>query len=466
MLFSSMTFLWLFLPFVFFGYRLLNYKYRNAFLLLTSLLFYAWGEPKYIILMLLSIVINYCFGMLIEKKEKHKRLTMVMCVIFNIIILGYFKYYNLIVKSVNALLGVKLIETKYIALPVGISFYTFQILSYVIDVYRNETPAQTNLLQLALYISFFPQLIAGPIVKYHDINEQINNRVVTAYDTTLGIRRFIIGLGKKVLIANCMAKVVDHIFVIPGNELSTILAWTGAVCYTLQIYYDFSGYSDMAIGLGKMFGFKFRENFNYPYISVSIQDFWRKWHISLSSWFKEYLYIPLGGSKKGKTRTYINLVIVFFCTGLWHGANYTFIIWGLYHGIFMLLERAFLGELLLRNRYRMVNRLYVVVVVCIGWVLFRCETIGEALDYIATMFSIKQPGIWNVLEVVNVQSIAMLLMGILGCGIIQRFKIFKYGICNIILREFAQTVLLFFLAFCCIISLVSGVYNPFIYFRF
>ena len=315
MVFSSFIFLWIFLPIVFIGYFLLQDKYKNIFLLLGSLIFYAWGEPLYILLMLFSILINYVFGILIDKDRPYRNLLLIISLIFNIGILGYYKYVGFLVEVINNLTG-RNIELPDVALPIGISFYTFQILSYIIDVYRGESSPQKNIINLALYISFFPQLIAGPIVKYKNINEQLINRKCTIEKTGEGIRRFIIGLGKKIIIANTVAKCADAIFALDLINVTGILAWMGAICYTLQIYYDFSGYSDMAIGLGRIFGFEFQENFRYPYLSASVQEFWQRWHISLGTWFREYLYIPLGGNRMGNIRTYINLFVVFCITGL------------------------------------------------------------------------------------------------------------------------------------------------------
>lgn len=298
MLFSSMLFLWLFLPIVFIGYFYVQDKYKNGLLLLASLVFYAWGEPRYIWLMLWVILFNYLIGLFMDCYESKKKLLLILDIFINIGILGYFKYFNFLIEVLNKCTG-KAIESTKVSLPIGISFFTFQILSYIIDLYRGQYKAQKNLLHLALYISFFPQLIAGPIVQYKDIDEQLNHRICTLEKTAWGIRRFVYGLGKKVIIANIIAQCVDTIYALDYSDLTGTLAWIGAILYTMQIYYDFSGYSDMAIGLGKIFGFDFRENFKYPYLSYSIQEFWQRWHISLGTWFKEYLYIPLGGNRKG-----------------------------------------------------------------------------------------------------------------------------------------------------------------------
>lgn len=341
MVFSSLTFLCIFLPVVLALYYLLpTLRIRNVLLIAVSLLFYAYGEPVYVLLMIASIIINYIFGRLLGTENKKKRQwILAIAVVINIGLLVVFKYLDMMVQTVNQLCGSE-IPLVGLALPIGISFFTFQALSYVIDVYRREVEPQKNLWNVMLYISFFPQLIAGPIVKYHDIQEQIDNRNTDVKEIAEGLRRFIIGLSKKVLISNTMAVTADALFAAGAGELNILSAWIAAIAYMLQIYFDSSGYSDMAIGLGHMFGFRFLENFRYPYISANIQEFWRRWHISLSTWFKEYLYIPLGGNRKGKARTCLNKMIVFFSTGLWHGANWTFVLWGLWHGVFLLFEQV------------------------------------------------------------------------------------------------------------------------------
>ena len=303
-----------------------------------------------------------------------KKIVLIVAIIFNLMILGYFKYFSSMMGALNGLIGKELIQVKTIILPLGISFYTFQIMSYIIDLYRGEIKVQKNIFRLALYITFFPQLVAGPIVKYHDVENQIAHRECTPEKIGYGIKRFIYGLGKKVIISNSIASVVDTIFTNSVDTISTLWVWIGVFLYTLQIYYDFSGYSDMAIGLGKMFGFDFMENFNYPYISKSIQEFWRRWHISLSTWFKEYVYIPLGGNRKGKVRTYFNLWIVFALTGIWHGATLNFLIWGLWHGLFMFIERLGVKKLLDKNPLKIINYIYTMFVVIVGWAMFRCDS--------------------------------------------------------------------------------------------
>ena len=423
MLFSSMIFLWFFLPLVFCSYYLIDKRFKNILLLISSIIFYAWGGVSYSLIMLSSIIINYIFALLIDKaiednNLKNKKIYLALCIIINLSILGYFKYTNFIISIINSLSQNKIIELTNIVLPIGISFYTFQALSYVIDVYRGHNKAQKNIFNLALYISFFPQLIAGPIVKYHDIENQILNRNESLENIFYGIKRFIYGLSKKVILANMFALSCDEILKQPTNELGTALVWCASVLYTLQIYYDFSGYSDMAIGLGRMFGFNFLENFNYPYISKSIKEFWRRWHISLSTWFKEYLYIPLGGNRKRKLFTYINLLIVFFATGLWHGASYNFILWGLFHGFFLVIERIFLGKLLEKNKLKFINHIYVIFVFVIGWVLFRADDLKHAFELYKLMFSYKE-SIYTVRYFFYPQTFVCFIFGILFSGLFQ-----------------------------------------------
>lgn len=464
MVFSSLIFLWFFLPIILIGYYIVQNKFKNIFLLLGSLIFYAWGEPKYIFLMIGLILINYGIGILIDKYERKRKLLLVSAVIINISVLGYFKYLNFFIEIINTYAG-KAIELREIKLPIGISFFTFQILSYVIDLYRGQYKAQKNIINLALYISFFPQLIAGPIVKYKDINEQLDNRVLSYEQIANGIRRFIYGLGKKVIIANTVAQCVDTIYALEYIELGGGIAWVGAVLYTLQIYYDFSGYSDMAIGLGKMFGFKFHENFIYPYLSCSIQEFWQRWHISLGAWFREYIYIPLGGNRKGKLRTYFNLLVVFFTTGLWHGASFNFIIWGIYHGLFQIIER--LGVKKFLAKHKVISHMYAIIVIVFGWVVFRADNLAQAYEMIKRMilpWKYKDiPGL--MLKMIGRKTLLIILLGILGSGLIQlllqKVEIPKKG--KNLYLEIIYCVIMFIL---CIAMLASNTYNPFIYFRF
>ncbi len=474
MVFSSILFLWALFPVILVIYYLPlprskaehRLKFQNFMLVVFSLFFYAWGEPKYIFLMLFSVLINFSFGLLIEQK-KQKSLLLAFCVAANLLLLGYFKYFNFFVEIWNQLAGsTAQLSVKTVALPIGISFYTFQALSYVVDVYRGENRAQKSFLYMMLYISFFPQLIAGPIVKYHDIERQIEDRRVTLDDFCYGIKRFILGLGKKVILSNTFAEVVDLAFAYHPANLSRRLLWGTAILYMLQIYFDFSGYSDMAIGLGKMFGFSFQENFLLPYTATSIRDFWRKWHVSLSSWFREYVYIPLGGNRKGTVRTYINLIAVFFLTGIWHGAGWTFIIWGFYHGFFNILERCFLGKWMGKGRWNILEHIYTLFVVLIGWVIFRAPTFSYALDYIRYMF-VPHECMLQAERFFSTKVTLYMIIGILGSGIVQsllRQKNFRFAAdSRISLAGMAGYMAVMWLS---LMLLVNNTYNPFIYFRF
>ena len=474
MVFSSILFLWVLFPVILVTYYLPlprskaehRLKFQNFMLVVFSLFFYAWGEPKYIFLMLFSVLINFSFGLLIEQK-KQKSLLLAFCVAANLLLLGYFKYFNFFVEIWNQLAGsTAQLSVKTVALPIGISFYTFQALSYVVDVYRGENRAQKSFLYMMLYISFFPQLIAGPIVKYHDIEQQIEDRRVTLDDFCYGIKRFIFGLGKKVILSNTFAEVVDLAFAYHPANLSRRLLWGTAILYMLQIYFDFSGYSDMAIGLGKMFGFSFQENFLLPYTATSIRDFWRKWHVSLSSWFREYVYIPLGGNRKGTVRTYINLIAVFFLTGIWHGAGWTFIIWGFYHGFFNILERCFLGKWMGKGRWNILEHIYTLFVVLIGWVIFRAPTFSYALDYIRYMF-VPHECMLQAERFFSTKVTLYMIIGILGSGIVQsllRQKNFRFAAdSRISLAGMAGYMAVMWLS---LMLLVNNTYNPFIYFRF
>ena len=397
MLFSSIVFLFTFLPAVLVLYYLLPERFHNPVLLLASLIFYAWGEPVYIFLMLLSILFNYFSGLDIARNLTDRRLakrSLIFNIVVNIAILGFFKYEGFVLDSLNAVLPVH-ITYHPLALPIGISFYTFQILSYIIDVYRRNVKVQKNILNFALYVTMFPQLIAGPIVQYADVEEQLVNRESSWDKFGEGCMYFIRGLAKKVLLANTSGMIFTEVTGLGKGNVSVLSAWLGAFAYMFQIYFDFSGYSDMAVGLGKMFGFEFCMNFNYPYIAKSITEFWRRWHISLSTWFREYLYIPLGGNRKGKAKTYWNKLIVFFCTGLWHGANWTFIVWGLWHGFFIVAEDAVKKLFGLEKHGKdgqnpacaVLKHLYTLLVVLVGFVIFRADNMGQAFSMIGAMFS-------------------------------------------------------------------------------
>ena len=433
---------------------------KNGLLIAASLIFYAYGEPVYVLLMIFSVFINY-LAALAMSAGRLKKFCLSFIIIVNLGILCVFKYTGFLIGLINNLLKTGIHDPE-IALPIGISFFTFQAMSYVIDVYKGKVEVQKNFFKVFLYISFFPQLIAGPIVKYHDIAYAIDHRVLNLDDTVRGLRRFIFGLSKKILIANTMALAADHIFSADRLQIGMPTAWIGAIAYMLQIYYDFSGYSDMAIGLGIMFGFRFKENFDYPYISGTIREFWRRWHISLSSWFKEYVYIPLGGNRKGRARTVLNKMIVFFLTGLWHGANWTFVVWGLYHGTFLLLEEYIPA---IRKIPRALGHLYVCIVVCVGFVIFRADSLAQGLFMIKNMF-LFQPVTASVsslaLQQMTPWFILMSIIAIVGAGCIQsaieKDRISRHG-------YLLNTVSLILLCLC-IIQLSGNSYNPFIYFRF
>ena len=463
-----MTFIWIFLPIVFIGNALLQRfggcKAANVLLLAASLFFYAWGEPVYILLMLVSITVNWMAGILIERFTQQRSIVLFLDIMINLALLGYFKYADMLVETWNALTHSD-IQLPQIALPIGISFFTFQAMSYVIDVWRGECLPQKNWANLALYVSFFPQLIAGPIVKYKDISEQITQRSVTAEKTASGIRRFCYGFSKKILIANVLGLCADNIYGLKISAVSCIMAWIACLAYTLQIYYDFSGYSDMAIGLGKMFGFDFHENFRHPYCSRSIREFWRRWHISLSSWFRDYLYIPLGGNRKGTARTWLNLLIVFFCTGIWHGASWTFVFWGIFHGFFSLIERGRFGRAI--SRLHILSHIYTLLVVMSGWVFFRAETLSKGFALVKRMFLpwLYSSTGYSVWEFMNIHTVLVICIGIFGAGILQYLA--SLTKLNARWKYSVPEMMFCTVTFCLsLLSLVGDTYNPFIYFRF
>ena len=475
MVFSSLTFLCVFLPAVFALYCVLpGLKAKNILLIAASLLFYAYGEPVYVLLMIASSLGNYLFALMIGGSEKKavKKAAVICAVLLDLGVLGVFKYAGFAVESLNSVTGLGL-AVPSITLPIGISFFTFQALSYVIDVYRGDVPAEKSFLNILLYISFFPQLIAGPIVKFHDINEALSDRKQTVPDVEAGLRRFICGLGKKVIIANVMGQTADAVFGAGQDLLNAPLGWLGAVTYMLQIYYDFSGYSDMAIGLGRMFGFSFKENFNYPYSAVNVQDFWRRWHISMSTWFKEYLYIPLGGNRRGKARTAVNKIIVFFCTGLWHGANWTFVVWGLYHGFFLLLENYVPA---VKKLPKVVGKIYTWAVVCLGFVFFRADTLSQGIRFIGKMFTGFSFGAESsalLLRQLTPWFILIFAAAALGTGALQKPVNKVRALVNgegtdrtaAVVRCTVNALSLVLLIWC-VMRLSAQGYNPFIYFRF
>lgn len=482
MLFSSLIFLYLFLPITLLGYYIISNKYRNYWLLLASLVFFAWGGVGFTIILLFSITLNYCFGLLIQKDIDNKKSYrwLFIGVSFNLFLLGFFKYANFIINNINGLsnlLSIPAIPETHIILPIGISFYTFHSLSYLVDIYRRKTTAQRNILDLSLYIAMFSQLIAGPIIRYSDVWQQLRNRVHTQAMFASGVERFLIGLGKKVLLANTFARIADNLFAADISTLGSLNAWLGIICYSLQIYCDFAGYSDMAIGLGRMFGFEFLENFNYPYIAKSVKEFWRRWHISLSSFFRDYVYIPLGGNRVKVSRTYINLLIVFFLTGFWHGASWNFVIWGLFHGFFMVVER--LGfEKVLNKLWKPIAILYTLLVVMFAWVLFRANTLTYALNYWKALcsFQITDEQYSIFMSYINLEFITVLIISLLGI-----FGVFKYigerientmstntTIVKMLSISWHIVSLVFYIAIVllCSMYLTAGTYNPFIYYRF
>jgi alginate O-acetyltransferase complex protein AlgI len=483
MVFSSPIFLFLFLPVVLTVYVLLpGIKIRNFWLLLMSLVFYAWGQIDFILLLLASTLVNYGLGLWVDRSDStaSRKFAVAVAVFVNIGLLAFFKYAGFVVRLLNSALNfvdIAPIHAPHVPLPVGISFFTFHALSYVIDVYRRQGKAATDPGDVALYIFFFPQLIAGPILRWSSIGPQLLRRLVSRDVFADGVRRFVGGLAKKTLIANTIALPADQIFSLPANELSTPVAWLGILCYTLQIYFDFSGYSDMAIGMGKMFGFEFLENFRFPYIAQSIRDFWRRWHISLATWFRDYLYIPLGGNRVSAARTYLNLMGVFFLCGLWHGASWTFVAWGLYHGFFLALERTCFGHLQ-EKLPRLLCRLYTIFVVMMGWVIFRANTFTAAGDFFQALFGLGRVPYAQSLAAYTTNQVVWAI----GCGILfsgplwgwLRTVCAKLGLafppaCRPVVQIFGSTLETILMVALLLISsawLASGTYNPFIYFRF
>lgn len=467
MLFSSIVFLSIFLPSLIILYFSVKKSFRNYILLIYSLIFYAWGEPRYLSVMLCIILINYLAAILIDK-NKNRKIILIFDILLNLFVLIYFKYFNFIVININKVLKNPLPKLNII-MPIGISFFIFQAISYVFDVYKNEVPVQKNIYKLTLYISFFPQLIAGPIVKYHEVQKEIENRNESLNNIYLGLFRFSIGLGKKVLIANMLGEVVDKIFMLDIiNTIDYKIAWIGAICYSLQLYFDFSGYSDMAIGLGKVFGFKFLENFNYPYVSKSITEFWRRWHISLGTWFKEYLYIPLGGNRKSSIRTYINLFIVFLATGIWHGAKWTFVIWGLWHGIFIIIERKIKIEKYDKKFEIFIRHIYTLFIIITGWVLFRAENMSYGIKFLKIMFGISKNSKipYSVMYFLDRKVILALLIGLIASVNIFKLNIDKYYESKSFMRNILLNMYSIIILILSYMSILSSTYNPFIYFRF
>lgn len=465
MVFSSVLFLFAFLPVTLAGYYLLPRRFRNVFLLLASLVFYGSDTPKFLLVLLASILVNYTGGLLVRRGGTGKKAWLVLCLAVNLGLLFYYKYFDFAMENLDRIFGLHL-PLAQVALPIGISFFTFKGMSYVIDVYRGDVEANRNLPQMALYISLFPELLAGPISKYKDLAPQLTGRRENLPQFTEGVERFVMGLSKKVLLADVLGVVVDRVFGMFQRGVDTPTAWLALLCYTLQIYFDFSGYSDMAIGLGKMLGFDFMENFNYPYLSKSITEFWRRWHISLSSWFRDYLYIPLGGNRKGAGRTYLNLLIVFCATGLWHGANWQFLLWGLWHGLFLLLEKrlqqtAWYGKVPAALRWA-----GTMVVVALGWMLFRAAGVQSAWQYLQTLlgFPVKDFApftfsfYWDP-RIALALGIGLVAATPLGHLAFERIKGHPVAVAS-------KRLILLALFLLCTVYIMNGSYSPFIYFRF
>lgn len=485
-----MEFLFLFLPVVLLIYFTLGKGIRNIFLTFASLSFYFWGENYLIWIMLLSTAIDYTSGLIISdgirnkpsqlepgaKRTKTQKIGLMLSIVSNLALLGYFKYSNFFVDSFVGAYSILGLDTEalrsfgHVALPLGISFYTFQSMSYTIDVYLGQVKATRNFINFACYVTLFPQLVAGPIVRYRDIEFQLKNHTVTMDEFSAGVLRFVLGLIKKVIIANSVAQVADSVFSMPDSEIGFAMAWLGVLAYTIQIYFDFSGYSDMAIGLGQMFGFRFLENFNYPYIATSIQDFWRRWHISLSTWWRDYLYIPLGGSKCSPARVYFNLFIVFFLCGLWHGASWTFVAWGLYQGMFLIIERAGFGKFL-EKLPLILRHSYAVVIFMFGWVIFRAETFHQALIFIKAMLGLNGNS-FHLFKDFNSYNLSMIALGVLFSFPLYPKLTEMYGIVRSrhggawTLMDITGYAVIFALFAFCVLNLSAGTYNPFIYYRF
>ena len=464
MVFSSIIFIFTFLPIVLGIYYICPKKIRNFILLVGSLVFYAWGEPVYIFLMIFTTIFNYLMALCINvRKGKEKKKFLIITIVVDLLILGYFKYYGFLIEIINSIFSLSIKYTK-LSLPIGISFYTFQTLSYVIDVYLKKVKVQKNLIDFGTYITMFPQLVAGPIVKYSDIEKQLKNRNEGFDNFGIGVEKFLIGLGKKVLLANNIGMLWDAIQVQNLGDMSVLTAWLGAIAYTMQIYFDFSGYSDMAIGLGRMFGFIFTKNFDYPYISKSVTEFWRRWHISLSTWFKEYVYIPLGGNRKGVLKQCRNLLIVWTLTGLWHGASYNFIVWGLYYGILLMFEKFIFKEIL-NKLPSIIRSIYTMIIVNVGWVIFAAPNLSWAIKYIKILFFVgENKFIDGSFKYYLSNNFILLIILILAStpllrNIFKSIKKSKGGYTIAMILQYAIFIL-------SIAYLLNASYNPFLYFRF
>lgn len=468
MVFSSLIFLFIFLPITLLVYYIVPRKFKNLALLIFSLIFYAWGEPVYIVIMLFSTVFDYTNGILISKyrEDKNKaRIILILSMVINLGILAFFKYYGFFIENINGIFNLSL-TAKTLPLPVGISFYTFQTMSYTIDVYLNKIPVQKNIISFGAYVTMFPQLVAGPIVKYGEVAKQIDERVETLDKFGEGAELFIVGLGKKVLLANNIGFLWTTIKAMPISDITVIGAWLGIIAFTFQIYFDFSGYSDMAIGLGKMLGFDFMQNFNYPYVSKSITEFWRRWHISLGSWFREYVYIPLGGNRVSTAKHLRNLFVVWFLTGLWHGASWNFIVWGLYFGVILVIEKNFLLKWL-EKAPKFIANIYTMILVIIGWVFFDVETLKGALDYIKVMFGFGNNPMIDSMTMYYLEANIGLIIVLIICSTSIPTKIIKfikkkYTTAKLFVVPVIYTIILIV----AVAYLVNETYNPFLYFRF
>ena len=463
MVFSSVVFLFAYLPLVLLGYYLLGKKAQIYYLFVLNLVFYGWGEPLYVLLMIVSILLNYGFALAIKKRPRCRKLWLVSSIVVNLGILGYFKYTNFFVDNLSVLIpALRNLSIPEVVLPIGISFYTFQCMSYVFDVYLGDVEAQKNPLLFGTYVALFPQLIAGPIVRYRDVNEELKNRTITLTDIDAGLKRFIVGLGKKVLLANAMGQLWESLAAAPAQN-GVLGSWVGIIAYTFQIYFDFSGYSDMAIGLGRMLGFHFLENFNYPYIAQSITDFWRRWHISLSSWFRQYVYIPLGGNRKGLKRQLLNLLIVWLLTGLWHGASWNFVLWGLYFAVLLVVEKTFLLRILSKTS-RAVRHLYALFFIVLGWALFYFTDSASLFAFLKTLVSGTQAFGANALRLFIAYLPTMLVCALASTPLAA--SLWRKLPVSDTLRIPLESVGALVLFLLCCAAILGQTYNPFIYFRF
>ncbi len=466
MIFSSLLFLFTYLPAVLLIYYITPLKWRNLFLLIANLIFYGWGEPVYILIMFLSIGIDYVHGYLVEKyraDDRKARIFVASSMVFNLGLLFFFKYYDFLMDSFSFIPFIENMPRLNAPLPIGISFYTFQTMSYTVDVYRGQARRQKNIISFGTFVTLFPQLIAGPILQYRDLDEQLDSRKHSVEKFASGVQVFMVGLAKKVLLANSIGMLWDVYLAMPLAELTTFGAWLGVLAFTFQIYFDFSGYSDMAVGLGRMLGFEFMKNFDYPYISRSITEFWRRWHISLGSWFRNYLYIPLGGNRRGKARQYLNLLIVWAATGIWHGASWNFLLWGLYFFVLLVIEKAFLLRALERAP-RWISHVYALFFILVGWAIFGVEELGTLGGYLAAMFGAAQGGAWCAADGYYLSNYAVMLPVLAIASTPMAAKLFVRIPERV--RQAAIPALIACGLILCTAYLVDATYNPFLYFRF